>query len=524
MRIRYIYEDKESVFDRETTQIVIGRPRKGLTVDLDLTPDDSVSRPHARIWVRNGEAWIEDMSSLLGTRVGGAEIKGKGKQRLKADVAIHIGQTVLRLERLAVEITDPDSNLAPEIQSVELVARITQSMSVDISPLVTADVGATEAMRRLSLLYELPLKLGQETDLDRLLQTIVEELVAAVPGANRGALLVKESKSDNFLLKAHTPLGKPSVSLTLAKQAIDQRRAILWQGDGEEHLNSQKDIAAGMYAPLLWREETIGVACVDNSKSGSFFGSDDLHLMLAIANHAAMAIAMHRLREDLRTNAVLVGRLLTNFSPGVRETLLEKARRGRFHVGGEKSEVTILFSDIRGFTQLSAEMETEDMVEMLNQYFSALIDAIFRNDGTIDKFIGDAILAVFGSPVPDVQQHEKAVRAALDMQDAMIEVSKHRSARGDKTCTIGIGIHSGEVLHGFIGNSERMEFTVIGDAVNRASRYCSAASAGEILISPAIYERVWRAFQVQKITIQTKHEGDLSAYRLQGIVEPRRSQ
>jgi adenylate cyclase len=197
--------------------------------------------------------------------------------------------------------------------------------------------------------------------------------------------------------------------------------------------------------------------------------------------------------------------------------LLEKARHGRLRVGGEKSEVTILFSDIRGFTRLSAGMEAEDVMDMLNSYLPALIDPIFKNDGTIDKFVGDAILAVFGSPEADDQQHEKAVRAAVGMQAAMEELNRVRKAQGATTCGIGVGVHCGEVLHGFIGSADRMEFTVIGDAVNLAARFCAGAEAGEVLISPEVYNRVWRIVQADPERIPTKHEGDLAAYRLKGI-------
>jgi adenylate cyclase len=181
--------------------------------------------------------------------------------------------------------------------------------------------------------------------------------------------------------------------------------------------------------------------------------------------------------------------------------------------------VTILCSDIRGFTRISSEMDAEDVVEMLNNYFACLIDPIFQHDGTIDKFVGDSILAVFGSPEPDAQQQEKAVRAAMAMQRAMIQLNETRKARGQVTCEIGIGVHCGEVLHGFIGSHERMEFTVIGDPVNRAARYCDGAGAGEVLISPEVHQRVWKMMHAEPKEIGTKHEGSFSAFRVRSLRE-----
>jgi adenylate cyclase len=230
-----------------------------------------------------------------------------------------------------------------------------------------------------------------------------------------------------------------------------------------------------------------------------------------------MAVQQRVMEDELRANSHLMTRLLTNFSPKVRDRLLISARTGRMRLGGQKSEVTILIADIRDFTRLSAGMDSEDVVDMLNDYFAPLVDVVFRFDGTVDKFIGDAMLVIFGSPEADPQQHEKAVRAALAMQDAIRVVSEKRSARGQVPCDMGIGLHCGEVLHGFIGSNERMEFTVIGDAVNRATRYCEGAGPGQILMSAQVHQWVWRLVQSEPVTINVKHEGPLPALRLRGM-------
>jgi len=117
-------------------------------------------------------------------------------------------------------------------------------------------------------------------------------------------------------------------------------------------------------------------------------------------------------------------------------------------------------------------------------------------------------------------RHEKEVRAALAMQSAMAEISEQRKRRGQVTCTIGIGVHCGEVLHGFIGSNDRMELTVIGEAANWTARYCDGAAGGEILISPALHQRLWRYVDAELTPITTKHEGTLNAYRLNGIKSP----
>ena len=259
-----------------------------------------------------------------------------------------------------------------------------------------------------------------------------------------------------------------------------------------------------------WHEDQRGI----DSRKAAPFTRDDLNTVTAVAHQASLAIAHHRLKQDLEQKNNVLERLLTNFSPKVRVQLVQRAQNGRLRLGGQRSVVSLLATDIRGYTQLTRDMETEDIVEMLNDYLSALTDCVFRNGGTVDKFIGDAILAVFGSPEPDPQHSQNAVRTGLEMQEAMRSVSELRSRHRKTVCKIGIGIHTGEVLHGFVGSCERMEYTVIGDPVNMASRICDGAAGGEILASPQIYEYVWRMIQAEEAVIKTKHEGDLNVYRI----------
>jgi len=238
--------------------------------------------------------------------------------------------------------------------------------------------------------------------------------------------------------------------------------------------------------------------------------------MLVAGHYVAMAAVQNNLQKDLRLNTALLNRLLTNFSPKLREMLLSRASQGRLRTGGQRSEVVLLEADVRGFTRLTSGMDADEVMDLLNDYFSALIEIIFQHNGTVDKINGDAIFAVFGSPEPDPLRYERAARASLKMQAAMSDVDRVRRNRGQVTCAIGIGIHCGEILHGFIGSDERMQLTLIGDVANWTSRYCAGAGPGQILISPALHQRLWRHIDADLIEIDTKHEGKLSAYTLKG--------
>lgn len=514
MRIVYTHEGKESAFETDKRKVVIGRAKPDLVIDLDLTPDKTVSRPHAMIWAEGSRFFLEDLNSSRGTLLNGEEIKGTGRRPILPGDTVRIGDTTLVIEV-------PEQEPVPEAEPPRLLGGdITQTLDASAVLFAGREQSGSDIGLRLAMLYDLPLQLGIEHRLESVLQTIVERLIGAVPKAARGAVLVEDPATGQLLLKAHLPAGDPEVSLSLARQAMEHRQGFTWKRGQDPDVTvaiSGQAVSSGMYAPLLWKEQALGVICAVNYDSPDAFTTDDLKLLLALAHYAAMAVIQRAMQEELRANASLLHRLMTNFSPKVRERLLTSARGGRMRLGGQKSEVTILISDIRSFTRLSAGMDSEDVVDMLNDYFSALVEVVFKFDGTVDKFIGDAMLVIFGSPEPDAQQHEKAVRAALAMRGAIEAVSAARRARGQTPCEMGIGLHSGEVLHGFIGSSERMEFTVIGDAVNRATRYCDAAAPGEILISPEVHQWVWRKITSEPVTVTIKHEGQWPAFRLKGL-------
>jgi adenylate cyclase len=373
---------------------------------------------------------------------------------------------------------------------------------------------------REAMFYDLPLQMASQPNYQALLDCAVSSLLKFFPTADHAVMLLQDRGSNRLLLQAHVPPGEPSASMEMAEHVLQQNSAAIWNPAaaassdiGMRSLVGMQSTCA-MYAPLSWQNERLGVLCVDTRRAGCVFCPDDLRLFIAIAHHVALAIFSQRQTRDLQAQNLLLKRLLTHFSPKVRQRLLERAARGRLTLGGERSEVSILFSDIRGFTKMSAGMEPDDVVEMLNEYFAALVEAIFHCEGTVDKFIGDAILAVFGSPDPDPEHHRNALHAALAMQEAVQKLNTSRKARSLPTCEIGIGVHSGEVLHGFVGTQERLEFTVVGDAVNRASRFCSAAGANEIIVSSEFLKHVWRDVEVEARDVPTKHEGTWAAFRV----------
>jgi adenylate cyclase len=373
------------------------------------------------------------------------------------------------------------------------------------------------SQQQLAMLFDLPLQFAAERDLTKLFNLVLTSVIRIIPGAKRGALLVVDRNRGKLAVRASIPEGDPPISRTLIKRAAAEGKGFIWSAEGEmDFSQSMKalSISTGMYCPLMWQGDVMGVICVDTPENTKSFTDADLKFLIAVAHYAAAALSNSELQADIEFKNKVQERLLTNFSPKLRSKLVDQARIGALEPGGERSQVTLLMSDIRGFTNTTADMDVQHVVDMLNEYFTELVHAIFENDGTIDKFIGDAILAIFGSPDKDVDQQLKAVKAAVAMQEAVVRVNERREKRGDVCCDLGIGLHYGEVLHGFIGAEDRLEFTVIGDTVNRTARYCDGARKGMIVISPELHEFVKGKFEFKELMFPTKHEGDFKGHEV----------
>lgn len=213
-------------------------------------------------------------------------------------------------------------------------------------------------------------------------------------------------------------------------------------------------------------------------------------IAVPLTDDAGKSLGVVLVLEDITKEKRVKSNLTRYMSKDLVDKLTSGA--GSIELGGTKREVTILFSDIRGYTSLTEKLGPNEIVEMLNEYFTHMVDAIFKFDGVLDKFIGDAIMAVFGAPVPLPDHALRSVKAALEMKHALAGFNAARTANGKIPIQIGIGISTGEVLCGNIGSNKRMEYTAIGDGVNLSSRLESATKLyrAMTLLSEFTYEQV----------------------------------
>lgn len=531
MKITCEYRGQKTVFEFAETEIIVGRSGTG-GASLKLDFDARVSRRHARIWWDEDRFWICDLKSAAGTQVNGAAISG---DRALNDVdRVQVGETVLQVEELgrtasgvparpAIDESSMRGAMENAFENTGGEVEIYDRRDSRKPSTIHLPGSEGEMQERLQMLYDLPLEFSKATNPHGLYERILHGVVEIIPGAERGALLILDRLTNKLILQASIPSDRPPISRTLVKRAASEGHGFIWSRSADT--DPSQSIAfigmqTGMYAPLLWQEEVLGVMCVDNPHRKVAFDLDDLDFLIAVTHYAAAAVSNQILQHDLRHYIEIQKRLLTNFSEKIRNKIVDQARSGHLKPGGEKSNVTLLMSDLRGFAKTSAGMSTDQVVAMLNDYFSAVTEVIFRHGGTVDKYIGDAVLAVWGSPEHDDQQDEHAVQAAIEMLEAMNKVNERRRENGERFCECGIGLHRGEVLHGFIGSESRLEFTVIGDAVNKTSRISDGAQAGEVLVSPALHEAVKDKFEFQKSAIETKHEGKFDVWRLDQVKNP----
>jgi adenylate cyclase len=357
--------------------------------------------------------------------------------------------------------------------------------------------GEMEDLRRkaqiLGLLYEMSKTLGSVFDLKTLFAKATEIVFEVTPADRAVAMLANEkgelkpiaSKTRDESLRVLTD--RLPVSRTVTRKAMTDKMAILSQDarqdaqfSGSESIVSQ-GVRSTICAPLVAESGVHGVIYADRLDPFAAFSEDDLALISAIAAQTAVAVETARAHERLAREEVARANYGRFLPPFVVQKLLENPES--FTLGGTNQLITVLFADIRGFSRIAERERPEKIVRLLNRFFSEMTEIVFAHGGTLDKYIGDEIMSLFGAPTVTPDDASNAVSAAIEMQKRLIELNVELKTDGFEQIGVGIGLHTGEAIVGYVGSERRSEYTAIGDTVNLASRLQANALAGQILLS-----------------------------------------
>jgi adenylate cyclase len=314
-------------------------------------------------------------------------------------------------------------------------------------------------------------------------ETLTVDRVAIQLADEKGALVTKIARDKRG---GDQPRAVPQ---SIARKAVEDKVALIADDAGQDQRFGgqsilMQQVRSAICSPLMGggsENSVLGVLYVDNVSAAHKFTEEDLDFVVAFASIAASAIDNSLQRQRAAQEQLKRSNFERYFTPQLAQRIA--ASEGATRLGGDKYEVTVLFSDIRGFTALSENMPPSEMASLLTEYFTEMVECVFRNDGTLDKFIGDAVMAQWGAPIGTPEDADKAMNAAIEMMVELQKLNQKWRTEGRPTLQIGIGLNHGEAFAGNIGSERRLEYTVIGDTVNTASRLCSAAGPGEILIS-----------------------------------------
>jgi adenylate cyclase len=479
--------------------LVVGRASVS---DLPVI-DPTISRRHAELTSTGLTIRVRDLGSSNGTFVNGARV---------TEASVSPGDTIAfgKVPFRVTNITRPLATLGSELLLDEATPTVRGSTILRERPYgqpgglsrvmhatnlaeakaqtVMTDEHAVTA-KKLALLLEVSKQLSRAIAVDALLDSIVG-VVFQILDVDRVAIELLDgngARAQRISRDRHGEMAGRAIPQSIARKVVDEKVAVLSDNaPQDERFGGQsilmQSVRSAMCAPLIGSEDRVhGVLYVDNLTTTQRFDDDDLDFLVAFSNIAAVALENSAFAERSRRETLVRSNFERFFAPNLAARIAGSP--DAVQLGGDKRTVAVLFSDIRGFTALSEDMRPDDVARLLSEYFSVMVEVVFRHNGTLDKFIGDAIMAQWGAPIAGTDDAGSAMAAALEMMRELDTLNAKWRAQGRPALQIGVGLNYGESFAGYIGSERRLEYTVIGDAVNTASRLCAAAEGGEILLS-----------------------------------------
>jgi adenylate cyclase len=440
-----------------------------------MITDPLVSRQHCQILLGMGGINLRDLGSTNGTFLNGVRVT---ESPLRNQDVISLGGTRFRF-------------------AVEVAKEAADSKTPKIDEL---------AHKKLLTLYEVGNIVNSVLELKTLLN-IIMAMAIKVMQANRGFLLLKEASGELKPAATHALThaeAQAPYSKTIVDTVLKERVPVLVLDASHDVRFATREslkalpLSSVICVPIWERENIVGVIYVDKAEGTNTFNEEDMYFLSAFANQAAVAIANAKLFDDVRREERLRTSLQRYLSPNIVDEMVQK-NTGSLALGGEKKKVSILFCDIRGFTTLTEREPVETIVRLLNEYFSAMSEVIFANHGTLDKFIGDAIMAIYGAPLELKDGAYQCVKTAVEMRTKLEKLNDKWKAEKKPQIQVGYGINTGDAIVGNIGSERRMEYTAIGDMVNTAARIEGETEGGQILITEETFKELGNRVLVNKL-------------------------
>jgi adenylate cyclase len=519
-------DGKNGILELAKPVITLGR---GNANDLVLN-DSSVSRFHAVIKLRDNAVFIADRGSTNGILLRDEKINQETE--LKNGDTATVGRYTLRLENvddkgIQVRRGQWPSTVNHLIQGRPERPPLARGAEPSSSAL-TDQAGRIKKLERenylLTVLYEAGKALNSKLAVEHIVEQVVS-LACLIEGVERGFVMlfdengevvrqseVKYRDPESANRPSHsaraTPArsGDPGPEIILSKRVLDlvrkERQPILIEDvSADERFSGSESLKisglrSAMCAPLLGKERLFGILYVDNLEKASAFTQEELNVFALVAAQAGAAIDNATAHEKIAQQSLQRSALERFLSPEVAEMVVANPH---IRLGGVNQEVTVMFADIRGFTPMSENLEPSRVVDILNEYFTRVTDVIFDNGGMLDKYMGDAVMAVFGAPISKGNDAENAVNSAIQIERLLIELNRDAAARQWPELRVGIGINTGNAVAGNIGSPRRLDYTVVGDTVNTAQRLMANAKGGQILIAESTAQKLGKGFELERL-------------------------
>jgi adenylate cyclase len=501
LRLRYIVNGEE-----RAVPLVGGRTRLGRGGDNDVVLSDvSVSRYHAEI-LRELDGWsVHDLKSTNGVEVNRVPVE---KAPLRPGDLLGIGTFEVRVEEeeRPPERPKPVTVLEEPLEqfgNATIIRPLSQfaaySLAGDASSRAIAEAGDEEYVRRMfGFLTRLARVLTVAESSDDVLSRVLDLAFEAFP-VDRGFILLSDDAGELVCELARVkdevqfrPAGEVPVSGTMLRAVMRERVALItFDAQSDQRLLGGDSIRlhqirSAMCAPLWSGDRIMGVIQVDSPFQTGAFGERDLDVLTTLANYVAVAVERIRYARKAEFEKQARTRLERYHSPSVIEEVMRQGDEGMRRL--QTAEATVLFADLVGFTAFAENAPPERVAESLDAFLGLSVEAIFRAGGTLDKFIGDCVMAFFGAPVPQPDHALRATRAAIEIQEGLALWNAGRAAEGLPGFRARVALNSGPVVVGDIGSARRVDYTVLGNTVNVAARLeAFVAEPDDVVLGPATY-------------------------------------